>query len=300
MAKKYFTFVDRYLPIQFFEEDPVTITVCICDEMDKKIDTLFEELKTETSLERKREILAALVNEDNAKKLLSRCDQVDAYLVDQLLLYIRNAYIEGKKKKLAGRCGWAAGKEIIYSPWHMPNALLIDGDIYPICTDFRAGIEYQIKVAAGSLTATDFYTIWFPGPQPENFEAAFEAVSRFYRRKDEPPPQEDQDRKGPTAYDFAVDADAICAEFQRQYGIDLTTAKMHWWRFMALLDGLYSYSFSERVGFRVADLGGMDAKQRARILKKRSQFAIGREETVAGHLAQLDAIIAKHGGGDCG
>ena len=35
--------------------------------------------------------------------------------------------------------------------------------------------------------------------------------------------------------DFSCDAELILSAFQSAYGIDLTTASMHWWRFLALL-----------------------------------------------------------------
>lgn len=181
----------------------------------------------------------------------------------------------------------------------MPNALCIDGKTYKIRTDFRAGIEYQTLAAAGKLTAAKIYAIWFTEAIPENTEAATEAVQRFYRRKDEPV-EEPNGSRGPIPYDFMVDADIIAADFQRVYNIDLTNPNttMHWWRFMALLEGLYSYRFSDRVGFRVADLTGLDGTQRAGLLKKRSQFSIEQGMSVEDHLAQLDEIIARHGGGD--
>lgn len=183
----------------------------------------------------------------------------------------------------------------------MPNALKIDGKTYPIRTDFRAGIEYQALAAAGKLTAANLYSIWFTGPLPDDPAEAAEGVQRFYRRKDEPHP-ENIGPGGPIPYDFTVDADVIISAFQRAYGIDLTDpeATMHWWRFMALLEGLYTYGFADRVGFRVQDLSGLDAKTRGRLLKKRGQFAILHSETTEDHLAQLDDIIAKHGGGTDG
>lgn len=121
---------------------------------------------------------------------------------------------------------------------------------------------------------------------------------RFYCQDREPKP----DVPGPIAYDFTVDAGPICADFQRVYGIDLTDPEttIHWWRFMALLEGLYTYGFADRVGFRVADLSGLNAKERGRLLKKRSQFAILHEETTEDHLNYLDRIIAEHGGEDHG
>lgn len=39
-------------------------------------------------------------------------------------------------------------------------------------------------------------------------------------------------------FDFEKDAELIYAGFQQQYGIDLQTAEMHWWRFMILLENL--------------------------------------------------------------
>lgn len=155
--------------------------------------------------------------------------------------------------------------------------------------------------AAGKLTAANLYDVWFPGPRPENAAEAAEGIQRFYRRVDEPQ-REAAAPGGPIPYDFTVDADTITAAFMREYGIDLTDPKttMHWWRFMALLEGLYTYGFSDRVGFRTADLSGLDAKTRGRLLKKRGQFAILHSETTEDHLAQLDDIIAKHGGGTDG
>ena len=183
----------------------------------------------------------------------------------------------------------------------MPNALLIDGKHYPLRTDFRAGIEYQTMAAAGELTAASLYGIWFPGPLPDDPAEAAEGIQRFYRRKDEAA-RESAGEPGPIPYDFTQDADVMVSAFMREYGIDLTdpNTTMHWWRFMALLEGLYTYGFSDRVGFRVADLSGLDAKTRKRLLKKRGQFAIRHSETTEDHLAQLDDIIAKHGGGNDG
>lgn len=58
----------------------------------------------------------------------------------------------------------------------------------------------------------------------------------------------------PAPYSFLTDSAALQAEFQRVYRIDLFSTELHWWRFMALLRGLISHSFSERVKYRVAEL----------------------------------------------
>lgn len=41
-------------------------------------------------------------------------------------------------------------------------------------------------------------------------------------------------------FDFQKDADVIYAGFMQQYGIDLQTEDMHWWKFMILLENLGS------------------------------------------------------------
>lgn len=100
MAKKFFTFVDRFLPIEFFEEEPITITLTIGDEMDKKIDKAVEDLKHPIDAAKKRDLLAALIGKENADRILSRFEEVDGYTLDQVLLYIRSEYMEGKQKNL--------------------------------------------------------------------------------------------------------------------------------------------------------------------------------------------------------
>ena len=178
----------------------------------------------------------------------------------------------------------------------MPNALLIEGDTYPIRTDFRAGIEYQTVAAAGKLTAANLYEIWFVDRYPQNVNEAQEGINRFYRREDA---TKGAHSKGPIPYDFTVDADVIVSGFLQKYGIDLTDPEleMHWWRFMALLEGLAGSNFAWRVDVRTRDLSGMKSKERARWMKMRSEYAIEKKsETVADHMAMLDQIIARHGG----
>lgn len=54
-------------------------------------------------------------------------------------------------------------------------------------------------------------------------------------------------------YSYLADAGAIFAAFQRAYGIDLSAATMHWWRFMALLEALVTHSFEDRVQYRITE-----------------------------------------------
>ena len=135
--------------------------------------------------------------------------------------------------------------------------------------------------------------LWFLNEKPNNLDLALDGILRFYLRREDLP---DHDASGPAAYDFAQDRDAILAGFQEKYGIDLTDSaqEIHWWRFMALLEGLIAPSLSQKAYIRTAKLEGMEPPQRQQILSLRRQFAISApRETLQQHLSHLDEIIAR-------
>ena len=128
---------------------------------------------------------------------------------------------------------------------------------------------------SGSLTERELLDIWFIGKQPSDFSAAKEAISVFYRRGREPREQEKANQT--PIYSFREDADAIIAAFQKEYGIDLTAEKMHWWRFSALLEGLIADSFTDRVQYRACNPDSIKSKDlRARYQKMKGEYALDR------------------------
>ena len=114
-----------------------------------------------------------------------------------------------------------------------------------------------MAITAGELVREEtVLRLFYPDYQPEDKAAALSAVSDFLRcGRPSETAEASEKASHPLPYSFSVDSAVIQAEFQRVYGIDLFSVKMHWWRFMALLRGLISHSFSERVKFRVTDLG---------------------------------------------
>lgn len=141
-----------------------------------------------------------------------------------------------------------------------------------------------MAAAAGTLTEELFYRLWFPRQRPKDLEKALEAVGLFYNLGEKP-----GEKNGPVAYDFLADGAAIYAAFRQEYGLDLGTAKLHWWQFRALLEGLITHSFRERVGYRVGDLRNLPAQQRAEALKYRSLYRLGQAgESLEEHLARLE------------
>lgn len=100
MEQTYFTYVDRDITLQFFREDPISVTMTLGDETDRKLEKTVKSLKTAATFEKKRELLSGLIGKENTCQLLARADRADSFTVEQLLLYIHKAYLEGKGKNL--------------------------------------------------------------------------------------------------------------------------------------------------------------------------------------------------------
>ncbi len=171
--------------------------------------------------------------------------------------------------------------------WRPPNGLLIHQEIYPISTDFSTAIAYTRLISQEKLTEETFYALWFPEKRPRDLDKALEAIGYFYRMG-RPPGEE----SGPVPYDLLLDSGPIYAAFYQAYRLDLSLTSLHWWRFLALLEGLISHSFSQRVACRTASLEGLDAAQRGELLRLRRMYALHREESLREHLRRLKTLGA--------
>lgn len=105
---KFFTFADRAIPVQFFEEDPVCVTLVASDEMDAKIldaSKLIMDGSKEATLEGRKakyqHAVDILIGHDIAEQILARSDSADGYALLSLYNGIVRAYGEGKAKNMA-------------------------------------------------------------------------------------------------------------------------------------------------------------------------------------------------------
>ena len=100
--------------------------------------------------------------------------------------------------------------------------------------------------------------------------------------------------------DYRCDADYIVGAFQQAYGIDLTTDKVHWWRFKALLHALPPETpLGKIVEIRGKDTSGMDRADRDYYETLKERFAlpdglkgVKRNETLQEH---EDAFLDRFG-----
>lgn len=172
----------------------------------------------------------------------------------------------------------------------LPAAVEVEGIEVPVLTDWRVWMEaYQVvddpdlgaleKLAA--IIALAYPNAGEPNPHEVALahpNAAFEAALGFLRREQAgvpPKPQTPRERRlaRMRLFDFDWDAPKIAADFEREYGIDLTSegTRMHWWRFMALFNGLSDQSRTiVAISTRAADLGDKRlGKEERRALRER-------------------------------
>lgn len=90
--------------------------------------------------------------------------------------------------------------------------------------------------------------------------------------------------------DWKKDALRIWGDFRLYAGIDLKTARMHWWEFRAIFDSLPPDSqIMTTMRYRGIDLGTIpDAKERARYARMKRAVALDRVDYEAEYDAAMD------------
>ena len=122
-----------------------------------------------------------------------------------------------------------------------------------------------------------FFVEPVPGVQ---YQEAFESLVRFCQGGG----PEDEERTGTGSssdpqdepvLDYRCDADYIVGAFQQAYGIDLTTEKMHWFRFRALFAALPEDTLMAKImSWRTMDLSEYEGSMRDRYADLQERFAL--------------------------
>lgn len=185
----------------------------------------------------------------------------------------------------------------------LPDTVTIGEYEYPIETDFRAGIAFELAVQRGDNSLEAWLKPWFGEyGYPRDLEGAIKAAVWFYScgvtkdiTKDEKNNKEAKNAK--QGYSFEVDADALLSSFWQAYRIDLTTERLHWWVFRKLMFGLPDEcEFSRRVYYRTCELKDLPKKERERIVKIRNKIAIentGGKMTLAERNTQMREYVKR-------
>lgn len=152
----------------------------------------------------------------------------------------------------------------------LPDAVEIDGEEYPINTDFRAALRVILAYEDEELTAIEKQIITLQNlypEQPPNTAAAVEMAGKFLNGGMEQ--GEAGEARQPRLYSFGKDSGLIYAAFRQTHGIDLSSADLHWWQFLALFMDLGAdTAFCNLVGLRKRIKTGKATKEELRAYRE--------------------------------
>lgn len=108
---------------------------------------------------------------------------------------------------------------------------MVDGVEYRVNTDFRDCLRTMLAFEDNDLTPQEKQLVLLQNlyaEVPPNTAAATRAAVEFLNGGAA------KDGSGPRLYSFGQDAGMIFSAFRQTHGIDLETASLHWWKFLAL------------------------------------------------------------------
>ncbi len=163
-----------------------------------------------------------------------------------------------------------------------------DIDGVPISPDWRNMLQFDIALANDTLSHSQKMMVGlrllFPGlcgesdaggrpiAAPKNVQLATQQLVWFFTMGSAP---SSDAKTAPRACNFEADAAMIYAAFYAAYGISLTTVQfLHWWEFLALLQGLPESCLMQKVMYwRSANTAALPAAQRRHVLSMRRLFS---------------------------
>lgn len=170
----------------------------------------------------------------------------------------------------------------------LPDAVEVGGRAVPVNTDFRVGVAIEQESAALEPDILSLLAAFYFGNIPEPVEEAAQKMIEFYSHSDGGEKKEGNG-SARRSYDFEQDADALLASFLDTYGIDLSTAQIHWWTFKRLLCNLPPETpFMRRIYYRTAEAGKMSKSEREHVLKMRRLYALKAPERAGKSAEELD------------
>lgn len=166
-----------------------------------------------------------------------------------------------------------------------PEYVKIGDKKYKINTDFRVAIECNNIAQDDTIGDTErslaiIYKLFGDDGlnNPQDWEKLLELGIKYLSLGKD---TSGVDKDTEIDMDFNEDMDYIEASFMSDYRIDLTTEKMHWWKFYTLLEGLSNSELGNccvlnRVrNLRTFDLSQIkDNKERERLAKAKEMVAL--------------------------
>ena len=169
-----------------------------------------------------------------------------------------------------------------------PKYVEVEGKKYKINTDFRVALECNRIAEDGTIGNLErslaiIYTLF--GDEgintPDHYGKLLELAKMYLLCGEE----YKEEANAKPDMDFEQDYSYISTSFMSDYQIDLDTCKMHWWKFMDLMNGLSNSELGDCcILNRIRNLRNYDTKkikdknERQKIEKAKQQVALKKKE----------------------
>lgn len=125
----------------------------------------------------------------------------------------------------------------------LPTSIEVDGELYELDTDFRVWIEFLREAEEDGFVSADVFVGRRPAGDWVKAAMEFAECATVTPKK--------RAQGGTETLDLIRDGDYLVGSFWQVYGIDLTTASLHWHVFLALLRSLpEGCKLTEIMGYR--------------------------------------------------
>ncbi len=189
-----------------------------------------------------------------------------------------------------------------------PISAVIQGKEYKIASDFRDMLELEAILNSDKSDAekgAEALQLFF-GHIPPNEETAVDYLGWFFScGREKESLQADKAETGTyksPVYSFSHDGELIYAAFLAQYGIDLQNVPyLHWWKFIALFNGLTKeHLITEVIHCRSVEVKPDMPKERKEYYEKMQKaYALPLPDKLEMHLSNLEAALLGDGKVGC-
>lgn len=163
----------------------------------------------------------------------------------------------------------------------LPDSICVCDEHFVVNTDFRVWIEVEHLFSENKQLSPEmllrlFQIVFKEKVLPKSFQETLSSILSFYACGKAAKKSAKTSGNSARVVSFTEDAGFIYAAFLAQYGIDLTSASLHWWKFRALFDGLTdNHKIVEIMGYRGLDLSKIkDREQRARYRRLKEMYKL--------------------------
>lgn len=139
----------------------------------------------------------------------------------------------------------------------LPQAIKAGGSFYKIHTDFKYFLRLREILKNKDAGLKDFDFMYIDKIPPSRIEG-IRALCAFMNPPVELPRQ--IEARDEVVLDYDIDAPYIYAAFMEQYGIDLLEASLHWYKFLALLQGLHDTELNRIINARLYKPSGRNTE----------------------------------------